>query len=142
MAASLTSLPRAGLRAARVTVGFCIMAYDGVAWTVRHPAALMDKVERRGLKVEKRLNRTLGTLEHRSEAALGRVRSGVSGGVQRVRADIQGANSAAEAEIEAQVERALLRLGLPTRDRLEVLTREIELLSAKIDQELALLEKM
>jgi hypothetical protein len=118
------------------------LVFDGVTWVVRNPADAMDKIERRGLRVEKELNRRLAALEHKSETVVQRVRGGAVDGARRARSDVQGAGEAAEDEIERQVEKALLRLGLPSRERLETLTKEIESLSHKIDQELALLENM
>jgi hypothetical protein len=130
-----------GMRATRVTVGLWVLVFDGLSWALRNPTDAMDKVERRGLKVEKELNRRLTALERRSETVVQRVRGGTADGVRRLHLDEQGAGDAEE-EIERQVEKALLRLGLPSRERLEQLTREIESLSHKIDQELALLEQV
>ena len=131
-----------GIRVTRVTVGLWVLVYDGLSWTVRNPANAMDKVERRGLKVEKELSRRLNALERGSEAVVHRVRGGAADGVRRMRLDTQDAGEAAEVEMERQVEKALLKLGLPSRERLEQLTNEIESLSHKIDQELALLESL
>ena len=130
----MVSVQTVGTRATRVAVGLWVLVYDGLSWTLRNPNDAMDKVERRGLKVEKEINRRLDALERRSESVVKRVR-----GVQQDGLSLGGAE---EEEIERQVEKALLRLGLPSRERLENLTKEIESLSHKIDQELALLEKM
>jgi hypothetical protein len=53
-----------------------------------------------------------------------------------LRAGVVESSHLAEDELERQVERMLVHFGIPSRDRLERLSSEIEQLNARIDDEL------
>lgn len=131
--------PHLGLRSARVYVGFYALVYDTLYSLWSNPASFYDRVERRGLRLEKGLNARVEQLEHEADVSLGSLRRGLQLRLRRMQREVMHGTHAAEGELERQVERTLDRLGIPSRDRLERLSAEIEALSAKIDHELSLM---
>lgn len=131
--------PRLGLRSVRVYVGFYGLVYDTLRDLWADPARFYDRVERRGLKLEKGLNTRFEQLEHEAGVSFGSLRRGMQLRLRRMQREVVHGTHVAEEELERQVERTLDRLGIPSRDRLERLSMEIEALSAKIDQELSLM---
>lgn len=126
-------------RPVRLLLGAWSLLYEGVAEVVRAPDAAFDRIERRGLLVEREVERTLRRLETRGNLELKRLSSNALHPVRWAQESITETSQIAESELERRVERVLVRMGIPTRDRLERLSREIELLSARIDEELLLL---
>lgn len=124
------------LRSLRVYAGFWALAYDVVSGVWQDPADFFDRVERRGLRMEKVINRRLQTIEERSSHELRRLSDGAMMPIKWVKQEVVEGSHLAEDEVERQVERVLERLGIPTRERLERLSHEIEALTAKIDTEL------
>ena len=131
--------PRLGLRSVRVYVGFYGLVYDTLHGLWTDPGRFYDRVERRGLQLERGLNTRFEQLEHEAGVSIGSLRRGLQLRLRRVQREVIHGTYAAEGELEKQVERTLDRLGIPSRDRLERLSAEIEALSAKIDQELMLM---
>lgn len=123
-------------RPMRVLLGAWSLLYEGVAGVVRDPDTALDRIERRGLKVEREMERTLRHLESRGNLELKRLSTNARHPVRWAQESLSETSQIAESELERQVERVLLRMGIPTRDRLERLSREIELLSKRIDEEL------
>lgn len=124
------------MRSVRTYAGFWALACDALADVWRDPSHFLDLVERRGLRVEKVINTRLRSLEERSSEELRRLSDGALAPVKWMQKEVVEGSHLAEDEIERQVERVLERLGIPSRERLERLSHEIETLSAKIDSEL------
>ncbi len=131
--------PRLGLRSVRVYVGLYGLVYDTLHGLWADPARFYDQVERRGLKLEKELNTRIEQIEREVGVSVGSLRRGLQLRLRRMQREVIHSTHAAEDELEKQVERTLDRLGIPSRDRLERLSAEIEALSAKIDEELSLM---
>lgn len=131
-------------RVLRISVGAWGLVYDAAADAARDPSDAMDRIERRGLRVERFLKLEWRRLrkEGRSEIAhlVGRARGTAAVPARWVKQEIVATGTFAEDEVEHQVERVLERLGIPSRERLERLSQEIEGLSAKIDLELLRLD--
>ena len=124
------------MRSLRVYAGFWALAYDMVAGLWRDPNEFLDRVERRGLGLEREINSRVRAIEERSSHEIRRLSDGAMMPVKWVKQEVVEGSHMAEDEMERQVERVLERLGIPSRERLERLSREIETLTAKIDNEL------
>ncbi len=120
----------------RTYVGLWGMAGDSMksAWNAAMHFA--NRAEKRGLKVQQDLDKQAETLSNRASGELKEWRGRMRHSKESVAKEIDAGEKVAEEEIEKQIEKVLMRLGIPTRDRLDKLSREIEELSAKIDQEL------
>ncbi len=127
------------LRTIHTWVGAWALLYDAAQDVVRQPAHYMDRIERRGLALERVLTREWQSL---ARSGFKRLPGAALGPLHWARREVAAGGQYAEDEIERQVERVLERLGIPSRERLERLSDEIESLSAKIDLELAHLDEL
>lgn len=124
------------VRPSRIVVGAWLLVFDGIAGALRDPEATLDAIERRGLRVEREIGRSVRRLELRSNRELRQISTRAQHPVRWAQDSLGETSRLAESELEHQVERVLIRMGIPTRERLEKLTCEIELLTEKIDDEL------
>lgn len=131
---SVTGLPR---EVARQVVGGWALAWDSALEVVRAPGAFVVQVERRGLDVEKSIADFLRSMQQNRTGGWQRVRAGAMRTLRWTRQEATDSSQYAEGELERQVERVLERMGIPTRDRLERLGREIDSLTQRIEGELA-----
>ena len=69
--------PSFGLRSVRVYVGFYGLVYDTLRDLWTDPARFYDRVERRGLKLEKELNTRFEQLEHEAGVSIESLRRGM-----------------------------------------------------------------
>lgn len=128
---------QSGFRPARIYVGAWGLMYDAAQQVWRDPEGFVDAVERRGYRLEQTINARLGQIGYDLGSLTGALTQRLPGYLRRLRDQAARTGRQAEYELERQVERTLERMGIPTRERIEKLTHEIEALSAKIDQELA-----
>lgn len=105
-------------------VGLWAALGDNVLQAWRQGTELIVAAEARGARMNAALLRRL----QRSGAAIEELRVQTEG----LEAEVAGS----EVELEKSVRLALSRLGIPSRERLERLSLEIEQLTAKIDEEL------
>jgi hypothetical protein len=115
------------------------MTLEALAGTVRDPALALERMELRGVRMQRGLRGRLRTLEHGSGAEFNRLTGSATAPVRWVQREVYATGTSSAEEVEKQVERFLERLGLPSRERLDALAFEIESLSAQIDQALALI---
>lgn len=117
--------------------GLLTMAYDKVKDFFVEGKELIDRAEARGEEVEAELNQKVRNAEVDAKERLRKIsrrtRRSAEAQVDAAAREMGAEVSTLEGEMERRVERVLARLGLPTRDRLDRLSREIETLSAKID---------
>lgn len=128
------------LRSARVVVGAWALAWDGVSSVVRSPGDWLERLELRGVRLNRQLRRSLREVEREAGQNVQRLSEGALLPVRLLQTGVSDSSHYAEEEVERQVHAILDRVGIPTRDRIERLSREIEQLSARIDEELARLE--
>jgi hypothetical protein len=113
-----------------------MLLYDEARLIAHDPEAALDRVERRGLQIERGVESGLRSLEHRGNSELRRFSRNARHPVKWAQDSLNETSHYAEDELERQIEKVLERMGIPTRERLERLGREIEGLSSRIDQEL------
>ncbi len=134
-------LRSAPMRGVRIFGGACALIYDAVANTVRDPSQAVEQVELRGVRVQRRLRNRWSTLGSGSSAEIVRLTDSATAPVRWVQREVYATGTYSAEEMERQMERMLDKLGLPSRDKIEKLTREIEALSAQIDRELSLIAR-
>ncbi len=128
-------------RGMRICSGACALAYEAVAGTVRDPGEALERVELRGVRLQRSLLGSWRALGRDSGAELNRLADNVAAPVRWVQRGVRVTGASSADEVERHVEGVLERLGLPSRERLDRLAREIESLSARIDQDLAALDR-
>ncbi|MCL4862070.1 MAG: phasin family protein [Caldilineaceae bacterium] len=150
---------KVGHKAALAYLGLLGMAYDHAAGFWRDSNQLAAKAEKRGeaLQTEARarlesirasvrdefkqrheaFSQPFTRLETRAGDALCWLRGQLETQTDAVSEGLAESGKAVEAEIRQQVEETLTRLGIPSRDRLEQLSQELEAVSAKLDAQLA-----
>ncbi|NJN81966.1 MAG: phasin family protein [Caldilineaceae bacterium] len=126
----------AGHRALLAYIGFWGLAFDSARATLRAGNRLIHSAERRGEALVPAGSRQHTTYDERERASNQRLSS--SGSQNGYETGEFG--DIAEDELERQIQRVLERMGIPSRDRLQQLSLEIEAVSAKIDQELLQLD--
>jgi len=122
-------------KVARTYAGLLGMAYDEAKAILGRGCKIVGEAEHRGEKMEAA---TLRQVKSASKSVTKQVK-GAEREVQKVQKRlakrVRRSEAQAENEIDAQVERVLERLGIPSRDRIVKLSAEIEALSRKIDLE-------
>lgn len=117
-------------------IGLWSMLYDQAKALVEGSAAWLEQVEQRGMKVEEAINDQLLTLDNQAAREVKKWREWLQTEPQTLKHERADAMTNAETEIEQRIEQILTRLGIPHRDRLERLSREIDELSRKLDAQL------
>lgn len=127
------SLPH---KIARTYLGVWVLAWDALVENAQDSEALLA----RGKRLEMSLTDQAEALWKRAERApaslVSAARATLLAPLLRVEKDLSATSAIAEEELERQVDQALARLGIPTRDRILELGREIDALTARIDREL------
>ncbi|MCB0132899.1 MAG: hypothetical protein KDD78_18690, partial [Caldilineaceae bacterium] len=115
--------------------------FDGAVAVGNRVTRFLGQAETRGHKIEHDVGHQIQRLESQTAEEVTRLGQSLQeGSVQLGRqtlSSIEGLSRVTEGELEAQIERVLLRLGIPGRARVERLTAQIDELTAKIDARLA-----
>jgi BMFP domain-containing protein YqiC len=157
--AVLAAVRKMSRKATLASVGLAGLAYDTAKGLITDSTNFVDKAERRGEKVqedlthrvhafEQQTTREVKNLRHRVESRyhemerraateMRKLRGMAENGADDVTQEAAGAARGLEAQVQQQVEQVLNRLGIPSRDRLEKLSREIQELNARLDTQLA-----
>jgi len=98
---------------------------------------MIEDAEKRGEGMEAALAKALNRFESRADRRVDEFQDQFSGSAEQVSRNLSEAGETLELRLERQIERVLVNLGIPTRDRLERLNQEIDRLNAKLDEELA-----
>jgi len=130
---------KTGRKVALAYAGLLGMAYDEARAILKRGRKLVGEAESRGEAMEAATLRQVKNARHGVEKQVEKqvkMAEEEMGKVQK-RFVKQARRSEAKAEnsIDAQVERVLERMGIPSRERIVKLSAEIEALSRKIDQE-------
>ncbi len=126
-----------GRKAALVYVGFWGCAYDRAAGLAQRGEKLWNDAVARGERMEAALDKRLARFSRRASKQATALQNQVGANIEQVTRTVSDKGEGFEAQLEKQVERVLVNLGIPTRDRLERLNQEIDRLNAKLDEELA-----
>lgn len=157
--ATLAAMRKLSRKARLASVGLAGLAYDAAKGVVTDSADFVDKAERRGEQVQKDVTRRVRAFEKQTKREVKNLRHRVQsqyhelerraakemkkwGGAaesstEGVAEEVSGAAKGIEVQIQQQVEQVLNRLGIPSRDRLEKLSREIQELNTRLDAQLA-----
>ena len=117
-------------------VGFWAFTYDGVLGVYKGGVKLISDAEQRGSRMEQVFMQRFHGLENCTANELKKLQNQVEANVDQVRSTVFDTRSEVEVELEKRVELVLANVGIPSRDRLERLSQEIDFLNQKIDQEL------
>lgn len=123
-------------RLALAYVGLYGCAYDRAADAYHSGVKLWDDAVQRGQRMEQALQQRVGRLERRAAKQFNVLQNRFGDNVEQVTRTVSDSGESFEAQLEKQVERVLVNLGIPTRERLERLNQEIDRLNAKLDEEL------
>jgi len=134
---NLTCLRQLGRKSTLAYLGLWGMIYDNTKALVNDNAAWLDLVEKRGIQLEAALGEKVQQLDNQAANELKKWREQAKENRKQADQDRAAAVDQTPSEIEQRIEQILARLGIPNRDRLEKLSREIDALSQKIDQQLA-----
>jgi poly(hydroxyalkanoate) granule-associated protein len=135
--AKLVAVSTNGRRLALAYVGLWGCAYDRAAGAYRGGIKLWEDAVQRGQRIEQTLQQRVGQLERRAAKQFNVLQNRVGDNVEQVTRTVSDTGESFEVQLEKQVERVLVNLGIPTRERLERLNQEIDRLNAKLDEELA-----
>ena len=110
-------------------VGAGAYLLDGMTAVYRRGERLLASAEKRGASMERGVRRRFNRLEEQAVHEVRKLQGQAEDGFQQVR-DLQAE------EMEKRVELALASMGLPSRERLERLSEEIDSLNQKLDAQI------
>jgi hypothetical protein len=110
-------------------VGAGAYVWDGAAAVYRSGERLLAGAEKRGVRMEQDVRRRFGNFEAQAVNEMRKLQGQADESIQHMR------ESHSE-EIEKRVELALANMGLPSRERLERLSQEIDALNQKLDEQI------
>lgn len=131
------AVSKSGRRVALAYVGLWAFTYDRAADLYQDGVNLLEDAVKRGEGMEQALNRRLGQAERSAAKQFTTLQNRFGDNVEQVTRTVTETGEGFEDQLEKQVERVLVNLGIPTRDRLERLNQEIDRLNVKLDEELA-----
>ena len=114
------------------SVGAGAYVLDGILAVYRRGERLLDRSARRGATMQGTFRRRFGALEEQAVHEIRKLQGQAEDGMGQLRESRGGANE----EIERRVELALANMGLPSRERLERLSQEIDMLNQKLDEQI------
>jgi hypothetical protein len=126
----------AGRKVVLASVGLCAYVVDGAAAVVKRGARFITSAEHRGVRMSRDATRRFSDLEEQVVTEMRKLQDEVDENVDHLRTGVLSPKASADEELEKRVELVLSNLGLPSRERLERLSREIDELNQKIDQQL------
>ena len=136
VSSDLASTRRASHKALLAYLGFWALTVDGAAGVYKNGVQLFNDAEARGSQMERAFAKRFQRMEEHAAEELHKAQRQVDNNVQQVRSTVVDARSEVEEELEKRVELVLANLGIPSRERLERLSQEIEYLNQKLDLEL------
>lgn len=113
------------------------MAYDEAAAILEKGKDVLNRAEHRGESLEAAANEQLRKVREEAQSRFNAVEAKVESLQDKVMNRAGRVEDKVEFDVEVQVERVLERLGIPSRERINKLSTEIEALSQKIDAQLA-----
>ncbi len=133
----LQEINKTGRRVVLAYVGAWGFVYDRAVDLYHGGVKLLGDAEKRGESMEAALTKALIRFERQTDRSVDAFQDQVSDSAEQVTRNLGEAGETLELRLERQIERVLVNLGIPTRDRLERLNQEIDRLNAKLDEELA-----
>ena len=133
---NLKSAQTTGHKAMLAYIGLWGLAYDGAKSAWSGSISFVGRAEKRGEEIEQQVSSQVSKLETQASDEMKRWRESMQKNMRLMSKEVGKSSKVAESEFEQQVAKIMSRLGIPSRDRLDKLSQEIEILSAKIDEEL------
>lgn len=130
------ALGNAGHKVVLAYVGLGAYIADGAAAVYKGGLRFFATAERRGQRMSRDLTRRFGDLEEQAVSEMRKLQDQMDGNVDHLRGGFMDAKSSADEDLEKRVELVLSNMGLPSRDRLERLSMEIDELNRKLDLQL------
>ena len=115
-------------------VGAGASMYDSVAGLVTTARRLVHTAERRGERIEDTLVRRFRQVEENTVDQLRQLQDGIK--LDDARTTLGEALEQSQDGLAEQIQAVLQNLGIPNRDQLDRLNRDIDQLNAKLDREL------
>lgn len=126
-----------GRRLVLVYLGLWGLLSDQTNGLYRSGEQLLNDAIERGERMEEALYETLARWSRRLPQCWASLHRRGEEDLRRIAQQVQEAGEDFDEQLERQVARALAKLGIPTRERLAKLNREIERLNAILDEKLA-----
>jgi len=126
----------AGRKIALASVGFCAFIVDGAVAVYNGGVQFFTSAERRGQRMSRDLTRRFGDFEEHAVGEMRKLQDQMDENVDHLRGGFVDAKSGADEDLEKRIELILSNMGLPSRERLERLSQEIDDLNQKLDQQL------
>jgi hypothetical protein len=126
----------AGRKIALASVGFCAFIVDGAVAVYKGGVHLFSSAELRGQRMSRDLTRRFGDFEEHAVGEMRKLQGQMDENVEQLRGSLMDAKSGADEDLEKRIELILSNMGLPSRERLERLSQEIDDLNQKLDQQL------
>jgi hypothetical protein len=133
---SLTTVKVTSHRVVLAYVGACAVVCDNVAGWVKDGTKLLSAAEDRGERMRAAVVQRLQSVEQKASGEIKRVQTQIEESVEHTKSGVAEAGHGVTDELEKRVELVLANLGVPSRDRLERLSKEIDELNEKLDAEL------
>ena len=121
-----------GRKLVLASVGAGAYVLDGVLAVYRSGEQLLGSAERRGAQMEHAVKRRFNNLEEQAVQEIRKLQGQAEESLDHVRISGSGVNE----EVEKRVELVLANMGLPSRERLERLSQEIDALNQKLDEQM------
>lgn len=131
-----TVLYGTGRRMTLAGVGAVAYVWDSARAVVQGGAELVSSAEKRGERMGQTVTKRFVTLEEQAADELRKLQGQVTEHGETLRTGLMEEPAELDEVMEKRIEQVLSNLGVPSRDRLERLSREIDELNAKIDEEL------
>ncbi len=131
---SIAHLRKSSRRLRLLSVGAWASLYDAGAGFVGAGRRLIDSAEQRGERIESRLLRQFRQLEEKTVEQLQEIQAGIH--LEEARATLDNTLGQTQDELADRIQSVLDGMGIPSREQLERLNREIDFLNEKIDYEL------
>ena len=113
-------------------LGLWAIVYDSTLGVYQGSAKLLGSAEQRGERMENDVTRRFHLVEEKTADDLKRLQDQVESNVGQVRGEVLDI----EEEMEKRIQQVLANLGIPSRERVERLSQEIDSLTERIDREL------
>lgn len=125
-----------GRRFVLAGVGVAAYVWDGAASVVQGGNDLLQSAAQRGERMRRVATRRFVKLEEQAADELRKLQGQVLEQGEALRTGLMEEPLEMNESMEKHIEQVLEKLGVPSRERLERLSREIDELNAKIDEEL------
>lgn len=132
--AGVVQVRRSSHRFVLLYVGAWASVADAAENLVTAGCRLLDSAEQRGARMEDNLLRRFRVLEEKTVDQLHHLQDNIS--LDDARVTLDEAFEQSQAGLTEQIQAVLDNLGIPSREQLDRLNREIDQLNAKIDREL------